>query len=711
MRTVNRAILAFASALLLAPLVTQAADTEVMFDRHDPSRTIFPSNHFTVLDFTQLTFRRVNLPKPDCTVQPVACTDIDVLNLLDGFNPQPRISIPFTGPIDVSTVNSDTVYLINLGGIRGFRSFGEKVGINQIVWDTETNTLHVETDKLLEQQTRYAIIVTNGVRDAAGDPVENSLFDSFRTQLDTEYQDWLQEAERRAGIVDGKRIVGISLFTTLSTTGFMEKARKLVQVSAAVPTTFDVGNGGAVRAIFPLSSVTGITAVRQTGTAPTFSAPAPISVAALNIVPGSISHIGFGKFTSPSFLAPGEYIPTVGLRANRPPIQGRNDIYFNLFVPAGPKPDNGYPIAIFGHGFGSNKDAAPFVLAAKMAEQGVATIAINVVGHGQGPLGTLTVNTAGGPVVIPIGGRGIDQNGDGVIASTEGSSAAAPRTLIGSTDALRQTAIDLMQLVRQVQEGIDFDGDGVRDFDKRRIYYFGQSFGGIYGTMFLAIEPAVRVGVPNVAGGPTIEIIRLSPVFRPTTLAPAVQLRGLANLPPVTIPGLGTVAQFNENFPLRNQPPVINTVPGAMALQTFFDRSEWAGSIGNPVTYAPHLRKDPLSEVPAKSIIFQFAHGDQTVPNPTSSAIVRAGELTDRTSFYRNDLAFAANAATPKNPHTFLTNVAATGLGPLIALQAQTQIATFFASNGTVTLDPDGASPFFEVPIAGPLPETPNYIP
>jgi len=28
-----------------------------------------------------------------------------------------------------------------------------------------------------------------------------------------------------------------------------------------------------------------------------------------------------------------------------------------------------------------------------------------------------------------------------------------------------------------------------------------------------------------------------------------------------------------------------------------------------------------------------------------------------------------------------------------------------------VTIDPDGAGPFFETPIAGPLPETLNYIP
>ena len=33
--------------------------------------------------------------------------------------------------------------------------------------------------------------------------------------------------------------------------------------------------------------------------------------------------------------------------------------------------------------------------------------------------------------------------------------------------------------------------------------------------------------------------------------------------------------EFNENMPLRNQPLVINTVPDAMALQQFLERTEW----------------------------------------------------------------------------------------------------------------------------------------
>ena len=52
--------------------------------------------------------------------------------------------------------------------------WGTEVGIDQVVWDTFTNTLHVESDALLAQHTRFALIVTRGIRDANGFPVKPS---------------------------------------------------------------------------------------------------------------------------------------------------------------------------------------------------------------------------------------------------------------------------------------------------------------------------------------------------------------------------------------------------------------------------------------------------------------------------------------------------------------------------------------------------------
>jgi hypothetical protein len=211
--------------------------------------------------------------------------------------------------------------------------------------------------------------------------------------------------------------------------------------------------------------------------------------------------------------------------------------------------------------------------------------------------------------------------------------------------------------------------------------------------------------VPNVAGGPIIEIARLSPSFRGL-----VTLSLLTRTPPlINLPGFA----FNENMPLRNLPPLIDTVPGASAIQQQIEWSEWATESGNPAAYAVHLRARPLAGMPAKRVILQYARGDQTVPNPTTSAIIRAGSLQDRTTAFRNDLAFAADPTFPKNPHTFLTRVP--GLAPAgaaaVALAGQEQIALFFASGGATVIDPDGPGPLFETPLSVPPWEDLAYIP
>jgi hypothetical protein len=104
-------------------------------------------------------------------------------------------------------------------------------------------------------------------------------------------------------------------------------------------------------------------------------------------------------------------------------------------------------------------------------------------------------------------------------------------------------------------------------------------------------------------------------------------------------------------------------------------------------------------------VIVQYARGDRTVPNPTTVNILRAGDLADRTTLLRADLAHAQDPTFPTNPHAFLTRIADPGLSGTVARQAQEQIATFLASDGRVTIDPDGAGPLFETPPAGPLSE------
>jgi hypothetical protein len=701
---------AAALVFAFAPLAAAAAGVSVKFDLDDPAGSPVPSDRFTVPDTSQNTLRRVQLPKPDCAVRPSDCADIDVLNALDGFSTQPRITLPFDGEIDLGSVSSDTVYLVNLGDTLSGHGYGQKVGIDQVQWDPASRTLVFEPAALLEEHSRYLIVVTDGVHDASGKKLQSDGFGAiFGVGTDRDSADYrraLRDAmlAQRSG---GHAIVAASLFTTQSISADLHKIMLQIKTSTPAPVNFVIGTSaaGPTRALFPVSGVAGIQFSRQVGSAPTFASsflPTP----ALNVVPGAVSQLAYGRFRSPDYTTAAKVIPPTGTLTGTPLPQGHNELTLQLFLPAGAKPAGGWPVAIFGHGFTDSMYGAPWTVASVLASRGVATASINVVGHGGGALGNLTVLRSGGlpPVLLNAGGRGIDQDGNGSIDSTEGVGAVGALTAIGNRDGLRQTVVDLMQLVRQLETGVDVDGDGTFDFDANRIYYAGQSFGGIYGTILLGVEPRIAAGVPNVPGGSITEVARLG-AFRPLIgIALATRVPSLIN---VAHPS-GIV--FNENIPLRGLAPLVNTVPGAMAIQQSLDRSEWAQQAGNPVAYAPFIRKQPLAGNAAKPVILQFAKGDVTVPNPTTSAIVRAGDLAGVTTLYRHDLAYAANPALPKNPHVFLTNIGLAAAAPF-AVGAQQQMALFFASHGALVIDPDGAGPVFEVPVVPPLPETLSFIP
>jgi hypothetical protein len=713
------------------PLAAEAASVHARFDVNDRRASPFPSDRFTTEDSGQNTGLRVNVPKPDCAVRPTDCFNLDVINTLDGFNVQPRLSIPFDGAIDATSATSQTVFLVSLGSTRpGGDGGGKVLGINQVVWDVATTTLHAESDEILDQHTRYALIVTRGVLDAAGDPVEaDEAFRRFRHDLNfgqsghdpalKRYRKGLLDAvtaARTVGVAEDDIVVA-SVFTTQSVTAVLEKIRDQIKFGAPPGADFAIGPGGT-RAVYPLNELTGIVSVRQTGTVPPSFSQIQTAFLALSLFePGAVGAVAFGKYTSPDYLTANRSIPLAATRLGTPEVQGTNEIFFNLVLPTGPPPLLGWPVAVFGHGSGDDKQGGLFLVASKMAAHGIATIGINAVGRGFGPLGTLTLlRGTDVPITLPAGGRGIDTNNDGQITSTEGSFALAPRGIIRDRDARIQTAADLMQLVRVIEVGMDVDGDGVSDLDPSRIYYVGYSFGANHGAPFLAAEPAVRAGVLVAPGGPALESLRLSPVNR----GPGVGALLAARIPSL-INLSGT--SFDENLPLRNEPPVINMVPGAMEIQELLDNYEWVGQWGDVVPYGAYLRRAPLDGVGAKSVVVQFARGDRTLPNPTTTAILRAGDLDDRATYFRFDLFLAKNPTTPpsfNDPHGPIINpqppfsplppqVRAAANAATFALQEQ--IAVFLASDGVEVIDPDGPGALFETPIVPPLPEDVVFFP
>ena len=222
-----------------------------MFQLSDRAASPFPSDMFTVVDATQATGRAVNLPYPDCAARPSDCDDIGYLNTLDGFNLSTRISIPFDGAIDPTTVSDHNVFVISRSStLPGGKPGGEVIGINQVIWDPATRSLHVEVNEMLDQYRQYALIVTDSIRDEFGRRIKPSTeFKHFQHDSPPHYrirlEDAVAAAESLLGIDEGKIAVA-SAFTTLSLTPVMERIRDDIKSQMPAPANFVLGpSGGA----------------------------------------------------------------------------------------------------------------------------------------------------------------------------------------------------------------------------------------------------------------------------------------------------------------------------------------------------------------------------------------------------------------------------------------------------------------------------------
>ncbi|HZV95614.1 MAG TPA: hypothetical protein VFF62_06790 [Candidatus Nitrosocosmicus sp.] len=631
---------------------------------------IFPNDRFTVTDPAQRTGRRVALPEPSCPVDPSGCDEVALLNQLDGFSVHPRIALTFDAPVTVESVTREAVFILPLAP----EPMRSPIALGQFVWDGERKVLYARPERALLQGRLYAIVVTTRVADAERRRLEVSP-DLVKPRDQTDHPHTVDALITRAFLGAGVKradVAALALFTTQSVTADLERMRAVLEARPAPAVTFDLARGSGP-SVYPRAGLRSIEFRRQLATSGMLLGDA-IPLALDLLPPTEVSAIAFGRYRSPSFLSADRYIPQVATARPMSPPVADEEIHLTLFLPEGQKPSGGWPVAIFGHGFTNDRHVITPMVAGTLARHGFATIAINVVGHGAGPEGTLTVARMDGPpVTLPAGGRGMDRNEDGKIELAEGVSTlpGTPLATLSSRDGLKQTVADLMQLVRAIRRGIDVDGDGRPDLDGERIHYLGQSFGGIYGTLLMVVEPRIRLGVLNVPGGPIVEIGRQAAAFRPGVI------RTLSLRNPSLMNG---EKDFTESIPLFDEPPVKQPAAGSLEIQDLFDRVEWLNQSANPVAFAPYLLQAPLG--PPRPVLVQWAIGDRTVPNPTTDSILRAGDLYLWSSVYHHEQAAAALPERFRtNPHGFLTWTVFPDVAEL-GRAAQEQAARFFLSDG-----------------------------
>ncbi|MEP7363945.1 MAG: Ig-like domain-containing protein [Acidobacteriota bacterium] len=630
--------------VLAAGGIASAKGVRVEFNPQRSEIGPYPTDFQTVPDERQVTGLRVNRPG-----NPFFVYALDgELNRLDGFSINTRLSVKFSGAVRTGTLRQG-IFFVWLDAVQGdryhLRPAGHITPINEVTYDSTANRAHAKPDEPFEGARRYAIIVTDAVLDAAGDPVEED--EGFRACLDRKiggaYCEQLSAAVFLAGgsFPPNHRIVGASVFTTLSATAFLEQARNVVLRTAP---RFLRGTQGII-GIADINA--GLLRAEVGPNGRTEDIPFPVS---LSILPASgVRRVAVASFRTPRFLDEKGLLPDTPT-AREPNPLGEDEIEMTVYLPATAMPAGGYPVLVAGHGFGDSRFGFPSALAIGQLSAGYAVVSINAYGHGYGAATKLVLTRTGGErLEIPARGRGIDRNGDGAIDSGEGCIQAAPEALVLTRDCVRQTAADLMQLLRVIREGVDLDGDGRPELNGARTYYIGQSLGAFYGTLLHAVEPELGAATLNVGGGSAV----------PTMLYGGERQAELRTL----LEQLGFPEfEAGGGLPFRYEEVRVVSNPLQAAWQTFVADMEWVESPGAPASFAPHLKSATLPGVPVKRTLFQMARGDQTVPNPSNSLLIRAANMLEATSVYRHDLALAQVSSLPANPHAYLA-----GIGPLAA--------------------------------------------
>jgi hypothetical protein len=693
------------------PASAQSA-VSVVHGQHYRAR-IFPDNAFTTRDPTQVTSRRINFrqgidyPIVDGVVQS-ACTSADYsicdafaeLNKLDGFDLQPRVTVPFNGAIDLSSVNDSDFFISDDAG--AFVS-----GLRQLTFDPATDTLAGISDKFLREDLTYRIRVTRGIRDTAGKSV-NACGGVCVVRFTTRTASGEPVRIRHSmdlPLSDPSNAYVLAGFPDASTS---PASRKLSFTQNGTDDVF-LAASVAPSLVNPFNGIVRSDQVKADPNAP----GAFQSSAVPNLIPpGGAGYYAFGSFLSPRYqfasatghqdnpygvgdgMTDGEIPPVPTTQTPKPFGADRIGAIVVTPDPASFPPP--WPAAIYGPGF-TRSDYDLFVTADYNASLGIVTVATDPAGHGFGSRSTTTVTSNGQQTTFLSYGRGRDLDGDGQIGDglndgvgptghfqPDGTELPSHKPLDGLESGLVQTTVDNTALGRALQAGLDIPGIGKNLVDPSRIMYYGLSFGGIYGTMVMGTDPLFHRGLLNVPGGPIVDIARLSS-FR-GDLATA-----LGRSRPSLLNGGPGRNGFTEDLPLRNDPPLVISHPGAAALQELFGSSNWYERTGSPETFAPRirLRPDPAWATNSKEVVFQSAYADGTVPNPTAATLYRAGALFDRVVFYRNDKTPTFNS----DPHGWLADPSLAG-----RTAGEQQLGVFLATGQLVNTNPD----WLEVPIADP---------
>jgi dienelactone hydrolase len=586
----------------------------------DPANGVVPfPNNLLLLGSTDLT---LNIPVDD----PGNFGDPKVaMNTLDGFSTVAPWTTTFNMPLDATSLaGGDNVRVFQVmltgpgGAVTGVvreLSSPEEFVVAVVPSDTTGRTLAIVPTQPLEQMTSYMAVLTNGIKNAAGEPIRASL-------------PYLL-AERTTPLCSG----GNSTVPALpaSQACALEPLRQLTNAQEAAATAAGVPAGSITLSWTMTTQSTSVVTqtvdaiVEASPPADTTLAPTGRTLADLGLGLPGVADIWIGVIAIPYYLsapseddptapltkfwkgAPGAYIEQCagfGLDPDSTNLTYCNPVPVATSTQLVPvvmtipnarsghsKPGAGWPIVIYQHGITRNRTDV-FAIAGTLAAQGYAAIAIDLPLHGI----TDTTN----PFYIgntPFAQLGAQERTFNLDLEDNASGAPGPdgtidpsgtwfinlSSLLTSRDNLREGAADLFEVAHaipsmHISAGTDFDG--------ANIAFVGQSLGSIVGTTFLSIDPNVNTGVMSVPGGGIARLLDGSPTFGPRIRA------GLA---------------------------AAGVEPGTPDYDAFMGAAQTAIDSGDPINFN-------LASAAGKNILMQEVVGggdvlpDQVIPNTVPGA-------------------------------------------------------------------------------------------
>lgn len=604
----------------------------------------------------------LNIPVPD----PTDTSDPTVaVNALDGYSTTAPATASFTDSIDDSTlIGGQTVFVFDITNPSApsmlTPSQDYSVGLSTAS-DSAQRTVVITPTHPLNPQSRYAVFLTNGIQDVAGDNAKaDDAFAKIKTAVangDTlsdptleatkqAVAPLLQLADAALAPVGGADSVVVAWsFKTQSIGASLDAVANAAQAEPAA-----VANTG----------LTTKDVLDPQGQNPAITGNANVYAGFVTVpyyLDASKPLTGYWETASGGFTTAMDPMPSATAMVKVPVI---------ITVPNGSaEPAGGWPVVMFQHGITRNRTDV-FAVAEALANAGFAAVSIDLPLHGitdtSNPFydNQLFAQAAPGLMVdertfdLDVQDNATGEAGpDGKIDGS-GSHFINLTSLLTSRDNLRESAADLITVAKTIPS-IDLDNNSsTTDFDSTQMRFVGHSLGAITGTVFLAEDTDVTSATLGMPGGVISQLLQDSPAFAPQINA-GLQAQGI--------------------------------MPGTKLYQGFFRNAQTVVDSGDPINYGVQAATKHAIHM-IEVVGGAGSAPDQVVPNSATDRLWQVMGLSQITGTTSDTNGIRGVVQFTAGDHGSLLDPSSSQNA---TVEMQTEMANFAGSAGTYLPITDGS--------------------